>query len=557
MAMLREQRKGMMTLTTRSQLLAVCVCLLAVALVYAPGFGGFWIGDDLTNLHHFHRWAEDGRLWSDTLARFFQGISAQGSAYRPLSILSLSANYAIAGSHYPGWYAANFGVHLSNTLLIALIVLRIAAHRQFTGTQAAVLAALVFGLAPSLAEGVYWLSARADGWVTLLTLVTLYLWMGPPQSLRSRWWMPPLALALIALALGFKESAAVFPLQLALVALAWRGPLGLPRWCVVLGAFGMLAGFFALRAHLFGHAFWVYATPGADQAAVDWTTRLTLSLNSMGPWWHALTGGATVLSASYLIALAIAMLLLGSAAERRTGPLALALFAASGGMALATVLNLGAFLAHGEGGRLSYGPIAWLALALGVLLLGPATAVLARRRIAAVAALAVGALLGAALLLPQLARVRAAQDGLHALATRLPVYLETHPGYTLLLAPETDGQVVLLRNGQGALALPPLQATGLLDRVLPTLPGDLAERHPRIAGGMLTQFETRHFQHLEGDEVARLYDPAPPRWPDHYACWSQHERRIIELAAPDPADAASWTAALRADWERCAARQSG
>ena len=99
MSMLREQRKGTMTLTTRSQLLAVCVCLLAVALVYAPGFGGFWIGDDLTNLHHFHRWAEDGRLWSDTLARFFQGISAQGSAYRPLSILSLSANYAIAGSH--------------------------------------------------------------------------------------------------------------------------------------------------------------------------------------------------------------------------------------------------------------------------------------------------------------------------------------------------------------------------------------------------------------------------------------------------------------------------
>ena len=70
---------------------------------------------------------------------------------------------------------------------------------------------------------------------------------------------------------------------------------------------------------------------------------------------------------------------------------------------------------------------------------------------------------------------------------------------------------------------------------------------------MLTQFETRHFQHLEGDEVARLYDPAPARWPDHYACWSQEERRIIDLPAPDPADAASWTAALRADWEGCAA----
>ena len=151
-----------MSPANRPQLIGISVCLLLVALAYVGGFGGFWIGDDLTNLHHFHRWSEDGRLWSDTFARFFQGISAQGSAYRPLSILSLSANYAIAGSAYPGWYAANFAVHLGNTLLIALIVLRVAAHWQRAGTLAALLAALAFGLAPSLAEGVYWLSAPGD-----------------------------------------------------------------------------------------------------------------------------------------------------------------------------------------------------------------------------------------------------------------------------------------------------------------------------------------------------------------------------------------------------------
>lgn len=546
-----------MTALPRSPLVAISLCLVLVALFYAPGFGGYWIGDDLTNLHHYHRWAQDGRLWSDTFARFFQGISAQGSAYRPLSILSLSANYAVAGSHYAGWYAVNFGVQLANTLLIALIVLRVAAHQQMAGTLAAVLAALLFGLAPSLAEGVYWLSARADGWVTLLTLAALYLWMGPAQSVRPRRWLPPVALVLVALALGFKESAAVFPLQLALVALAWRGQKGLSHWLVLLGAFGLLAGFFFLRAHLFGHAFWVYATPGADQAAVDWVGRLTASLASMGPWWRSLTDGATVLSTGYLIALASALLLLAGAAERRLWPLALALLAASGGLALATVLNLGTFLAHGEGGRLSYGPIAWAALAVGVLALRSKPDAISRQRLVAVGVFALGISLGAILLLAQLTRVRAAQDGLHALATTLPEYLQTHPGYTLLLAPETDGQVVLLRNGQGALALPPLQAEGLLDRVLPTLPGDLAERHPRIAGGMLTQFQTRRFQHLEGDEVARLFDPAPARWPDHYACWSQARRRIIDLPAPDPADATRWTAALRADWERCAAMPSG
>jgi hypothetical protein len=539
-----------MTSTARHPLLVCALPLILVALLYAPGFGGYWIGDDLTNLHHFHRWAEDGRLWSDSFARFFQGISAQGSAYRPLSILSLSANYALAGSEYAGWYAINYGVHLANTALIALIVLRLAAHWQVAGAWAAALAATAFGLAPTLAEGIYWLSARADGWVTLLTLSALYLWMGPCDR-QPRAWMPALALALFALALGFKESAAVFPLQLALVALAWRERLGAARWALLIGSFVLLAAFFAWRAHLFGHAFWVYATPGAEHATVDWLTRLSVSLASMAPWWRALSGGAAATAAGYLAALLAAVILPGAAAARRQWGLALALLAASAGMALATILNLGSFLANGEGGRLSYGPIAWAALGVGVLLTSPG-AVASRWRLSGVLSLTLAIALGGVLLVAQLARVRVAQDGLAVLVETLPRFLSAHPGYTLLLAPETDGQVVLLRNGQGALALPPLQREGLLHRVLPTLPGDIDQRHLRIAGGMITQFQTLRFQHLEGREAARLLDPAPPRWPDHYACWSQDERRIIELPAPDPADRAGWTEDLRAALARCA-----
>jgi hypothetical protein len=537
--------------TSRHPLLAFALPLILVALLYAPGFGGYWIGDDLTNLHHFHRWAEDGRLWTDSWARFFQGISAQGSAYRPLSILSLSANYALAGSDYAGWYAINFGVHLANTAMVALIVLRLAARWQVAGAWAAALAASAFGLAPTLAEGVYWLSARADGWVTLLTLSALYLWVGPSDR-QPRAWMPVVALALLALALGFKESAAVFPLQLGLVALAWRERLGAARWALLIGSFLLLAGFFAWRAHLFGHAFWVYATPGAEHATVDWLTRLTGALASMVPWWRALSGGATVIAAGYLAALLAALVVLGVAAGRRQSGLALALLAASGGMALATILNLGSFLAHGEGGRLSYGPIAWAALAVGVLLLSAPGVVASRWRRSGALSLTLAIALGGVLLFAQLARVRIAQDGLAALVEALPEFLSAHPGYTLLLAPETDGQVVLLRNGQGALALPPLQREGLLHRVLPTLPGDIDQRHLRIAGGMITQFQTLRFQHLEGSEAARLLDPAPPRWPDHYACWSQGERRFVELPTPDPANQAGWTQALRADLVRCA-----
>lgn len=530
-----------------SVLTAIGLPLLLAALLYAPGFGGHWLGDDLTNLHHFHHWAEQGRLWSDALATFTRGISAEGSAWRPLSILSLAANQALAGSHYPGWYAANYAVHLANVALVALLVLRLAAHLRVEGALAAGLAALAFGLAPTLAEGVYWLSARADGWVTLLTLLATWLWVGPPGH-TPRAWMPFVLALLLALGLLFKESAAVYPLQLALLALAWPGRVGGTRWLALLLAGLLLVAFFAWRAHLFGHAFWVYATPGAEQAPVDWLARLRDALATGLPWWQALSGGGVLAWACLLLwppACGLAWLA-ADPGQRRLG---LALAAAGAGMALATVLNLGSLLAHGEGGRLSYGPIAWATLALGLLLARP----LINRpvRPLAVLASALAIACGGAVLWGSLARVRAAQDGLAALAAALPAYADAHPGYSLLLVPEHAGQAVLLRNAQGAIALPPIQREGLLHRVLPTLPGELAQRHPAIAGGLLSQLESRRPQHLLGDEVRQLTAPAPARWPDHYACWSLAERRFLEFPAPDPADAQAWVAALAAQWLRC------
>ncbi|GMU42447.1 MAG: hypothetical protein IT479_12525 [Xanthomonadales bacterium] len=527
--------------------LAILLPVLCAALLYAPGFGGWWLGDDLTNLHHFHHWAEQGRLWRESFASFGQGISVEGSAWRPLSILSLAANQALAGSHYAGWYAANYAVHLANTALVALLVLRLAAHAHVDGELAAALAALAFALAPTLAEGVYWLSARADGWVTLLTLAATWCWAGPAQS-HPRAWMPLAVGGPLLLGLLFKESAGVFPLQLALLALAWPGRVGATRWIAVLLAFALLAAFFGWRAHLFGHAFWVYAAPGEPQAAVDWLDRLGAALASGMPWWRALSAGGAP-AWLYLCMLALAFVLAFLAADTAQRRIALALLAAGGGMALATLLNLGGFLAHGEGGRLSYGPIAWTALALGVLLARP----LVNRptRPLAVLAAAFAITSGALVLWSELGRVRNAQDGLAALAGALPTQVRTHPGYSLLLVPEHAGQAVLLRNAQGAIALPPIQTEGLLHRVLPTLPGELANRHERIAAGLLTRFEQHRFQHLLGDELRQLYEPAPARWPDHYLCWSMAEQRFLELPAPDPGDAHAWTATLLAQLPRC------
>jgi len=56
----------------------------------------------------------------------------------------------------------------------------------------------------------------------------------------------------VLIALGFKESAAVFPLQLVLVAFAWPSRLTRTQTLTLVMSFVLAGLFFAIRAHLFG-----------------------------------------------------------------------------------------------------------------------------------------------------------------------------------------------------------------------------------------------------------------------------------------------------------------
>jgi hypothetical protein len=234
---------------------------IAVACFYAPGFNGYWHGDDLPNLHRVYAQTQQGTLWLDTFRQFAEPIPSQGAFYRPMMMLSLALNYALADAHYAGWYFVNFIVHLLNTLLVARIVTRLATRHDCDATFAAPLAALLFGLCPAIAEGVYWVSARSDGWVTMLSFAGVYLWLGgtPTSSTRSAYALPLLLIA----ALGFKESAAVLPLQMLLLAIAWRGTLSRSQRVALLAAFVAAGLFMIWRAYLFGNAWHVY-TPDAD-----------------------------------------------------------------------------------------------------------------------------------------------------------------------------------------------------------------------------------------------------------------------------------------------------
>jgi hypothetical protein len=525
--------------------------LLAVGLLYASGFGGWWLGDDLANLHQLHAWAEQGRSWPETWAKFAGAVDARGAFYRPLMMLALALNHAWAGAEYPSWFAVNLALHLANTLLVGLLAHRLASHCACDARLAAPLAAAWFGLHPMLAEGVYWLSARADAAVVLLTLLALSLWSGRPgarPTLRAL-----LLPVLLALALGFKESAAVFPLQLALVWLAWPQRTTHAQRVALVVAFGVTVAFLLWRAWLFGSAWQVYRS--------DASPALGGALASLPAWWLALSAPARVVGLAFLGASLVALGIATVAARGAQARLVLALLAASGGMALATLLNLGALSAAGEGGRLGYAPLAWLAIAIGVGLARGRRAFgrtgrTDRAAPVGTAMLFVAAGLGAVVLYGELRAVRAAQDELRAIAAAVPAWAEQHHGLTMLLVPERHGPVVSGRNAQGALVLPPVQQQGLLHRVLPTLPAELAERRGQLEAGLARRLDTVRPQWIDQRVLASLLLNAAERPPERVACWSRRLRRIVALDIPW-GERAAWLAQTEAAANQCLAPDAG
>jgi hypothetical protein len=217
-------------------------------------------------------------------------------------------------------------------------------------------------------------------------------------------------------------------------------------------------------------------------------------------------------------------------------------------MFLATLLNLGELAASGEGGRLSYGPFAWLALAVGVACAreraaGRATSSAVIYR-AALCSIAVACAVGGWTLVAVLHQASLAQDGVRALTRALPVWAASHEGITLLIVPERDGPIVIARNSQAGLALPPFQETPLLHRVLPTLPREVGTRYEQLEGGLAERLTEQRPRWMSANVLLELSHPAAARWPDHYACWSQTRRSISEIPAPRTDSKTAWSADL-------------
>ena len=535
---------------------------LLATLVYARFLDGFWLGDDFPNLHRLWNADHAGVLWRHAAAQFFSPIPSDGAFYRPVMIASMAVNEWLAGPTYAGWFGLNLALHVANVVLVGAVVVAMAAACGRDGRRAAGAAALFFALSPAIAEGVFWVSARADAMVTLLTLAGIYAWtrastVADPLAKATttlgsvRAYVLPL---LLLAALGCKESAAVLPLQMLLVAIAWPVRLTRAQIVAVAACFVLVVAFMAARGFIFGDVWHVYRSDAAP--SVD---RLRDAIASVAPWWQALTAESPTTAKTYVgLAVATSVLLVASISAARAR-LAGALLLAAAGLIAATLLNLGGLSATGEGGRLAYSPMAWAALALGV----AGSAPVAHRdlreagrhgRRLGIVVLVATALAGAFVLDRELVVAERAEHDTRALAAAIDGWAQAHAGLTLLIVAEHDGPIVTTRNAQGALVLPPVQATPLLHRVLPTLPQEISLRYEQFAAGLATRLDTLRPSSVDARVLAALSAHDAARWPEHYACWSARERMLVELPPPDPAARTQWVARLAEASVRCDVR---
>ena len=525
----------------------VVVPVVCAAVVYARFFGGYWLGDDFGNLQTSWLALQRGETLTRAWQQIFEPVASEGAFYRPAMIASLLFNVAFAGTRVAGWFAVNWAVHLTNMILVAHIVRTLGRITGRDGRTAGIVAAGVFGLCPLLAEGVFWVSARADACVTLLTFVALLAWTRAPAARATAFAVP----SCVLIALGFKESAAVFPLQLALVAFAWPSRLTRTQAATLLLSFVLAGLFFAIRAQLFGDVWNVYRSASTGSPG----ERVRHAVATLWPWWRGLSQPAANAGTLYILMLGVATTALLLATRGSQRMLAAALFIASAGLCAATLLNLGGMNPSGEGGRLAYSPFAWLCLAVGVASAAPLAAAdrlatgLARR--AGIAGLLIATIAGTFVLDRELRVARAAADDLHALANALRDWTDRHPGLTLLIIDGERGPVATGRNAQGGIVLPPIQAQPLLHRILPTLPAEIELRYDQLRAGLATRLDALRPSFVDAAMLQQLTAPDAARWPDFYACWSAREHRIVELPAPDVAQRDAWAKNVRQSALRC------
>jgi hypothetical protein len=530
------------------------------ALVYLPTLSGALLSDDYAVLAAVSDWSREGRLLQALLSKFHSGLNSPSFYYRPLSMASFGANFALSGAYPLGWRLTNLALHLVSGALVFTIARRFSLEDGSEPSSIGpAIAAAVFLLFPTSPEAVAWVSGRYDLLALLFMLATLAFFQ------RAARWFDALgaaALLTAACALASKESAALVPALVLAVAIARRAARSQAAAMSIFRIFILGArdaapwlvlgiAYFAMRAAIFGSPFQVYAgtSPLNALASGAWVS----TMSSVGAWVDA-TLPLPFARALFLTAIVV-LLALGTAAclrhrASRVSWLAVVILAL---LSIALLLpHLSTLAANGEQGRLFYTTSALLALLVGLAISATvarahATSKRGRPWQRATALVASLVLIIAELLLLRATvapwSVAGAQE--RALIVVLPGIADEVPeaGYGFVLVPDHLGSVPFGRNAQGGLMLPPTQARSISSRLIVQTPADLPAWPANAQRGLVDAL--RRYPLSQVWSAVASGEAQGTALPTDYFCWAETSARIVRVSLPVRTAQDDWLGAWR------------
>lgn len=146
---------------------------------------------------------------AETIGRMFSDYMVFN--YHPLTMVSLALQYQFFELNASGYHAINILLHLLNTLLVFLFILKLSNNNKLV----AFITALLFGIHPMHVESVTWVAAHKDVLYTLFFLwsAIAYLQFKERKQSKYLYW----SIAAFLLSCLSKPSAVVLPLVLLLI----------------------------------------------------------------------------------------------------------------------------------------------------------------------------------------------------------------------------------------------------------------------------------------------------------------------------------------------------
>lgn len=189
--------------------LPIVVLIVIGGFVYSFNLNNplFWDDDDwIINNNFVHSISWDNiKFWltNNTLA----GVGLKSNYYRPFLFFTFALNYVISGINPFGYHLFSNLIHVTNGILIFLLVSRI-----FKKKLVAFLTSLIFLIHPLQTEAISYISGRGDVLVSFFMLLSLLLFYKSEN--RGLGWVSRykiLSLVLLVFGLLSRETGIVFP----------------------------------------------------------------------------------------------------------------------------------------------------------------------------------------------------------------------------------------------------------------------------------------------------------------------------------------------------------